>query len=130
MRTSERDSELSSATEAKPRASTQEMFDQTAELEITPALWQDVIEHPGVKEIFHDLDVADEDLEEMFDVMDVDNSGTIDLAELVEGTAKLRGDARRSDIASMFFMMKQMQQEVHQLAETVVTLGMRSSQTL
>merc|ERR1712039_782728 len=122
MRTSERDSELSSATEAKPRASTQEMFDQTAELEITPELWKQVVEHPGVKEIFHDLDVADEDLEEMFDVMDADNSGTIDLAELVEGTAKLRGEARRSDIASMFFMIKKVQQDVARFSGTVLTL--------
>merc|ERR1711920_630931 len=110
----------------KPRASTEEMFEQTAGIEITPDIWHAIVEHPGAKEIFHDLEVADDDIINMFEVLDSDHSGTIDLGELVEGIAKLRGEARRSDIAAMFFMIKSLQSEMDRLSHTVILHMSRS----
>merc|ERR1712113_338998 len=59
--------------------------------------------------ILRDLDVADEDQLDLFDTLDVDGGGTIDLEELITGIAKLRGDARRSDIIGVGLIVRAVQ---------------------
>merc|ERR1712203_500380 len=80
-------------------------------MEITPKMWEDLRNNAQAIEIFHDLDVSDEDQFNMFEMLDVDGDGTLDLEELLEGVAKLRGEARRSDIISVELLLRKLLQE-------------------
>merc|ERR1712061_514639 len=58
------------------------------------------------------LDISDVEGHELFDTLDADGNGNLDLAELMEGIAKLRGEARRSDIVAMGLTIKSVQAEL------------------
>merc|ERR1712125_7198 len=62
--------------------------------------------------IMHDLDVSYDDQLFLFETLDADGSGTIELAELVLGLQKLRGEARRSDIVSLTIMIESMRRDI------------------
>eukprot|EP00446_Apocalathium_sp_SHHI-4_P067936 CAMPEP_0177520402 /NCGR_PEP_ID=MMETSP0369-20130122/47624_1 /TAXON_ID=447022 ORGANISM="Scrippsiella hangoei-like, Strain SHHI-4" /NCGR_SAMPLE_ID=MMETSP0369 /ASSEMBLY_ACC=CAM_ASM_000364 /LENGTH=181 /DNA_ID=CAMNT_0018999743 /DNA_START=134 /DNA_END=679 /DNA_ORIENTATION=+ len=79
---------------------------------ITPEFLLDLIEHKPFREILRDLDIADEEQLDLFDTLDVDGSGFLDFEELIHGIAKLRGDARRSDIISVSLMVRAMQADI------------------
>jgi len=64
------------------------------------------------REILRELDIADEEQLDLFDTLDVDGNGTLDFEELVGGIAKLRGDARRSDVISVSLMARAMQTDL------------------
>eukprot|EP00929_Paragymnodinium_shiwhaense_P018099 TRINITY_DN12809_c0_g1_i1.p1 TRINITY_DN12809_c0_g1~~TRINITY_DN12809_c0_g1_i1.p1 ORF type:complete len:381 (+),score=81.35 TRINITY_DN12809_c0_g1_i1:363-1505(+) len=81
-------------------------FDQ----KITRAMFVDVVHDPKVKEILDDLDVgAGEDRAELFDVLDADDSGELDLRELVVGLMKLRGGADKSDVVAALLGVRALQ---------------------
>lgn len=77
--------------------------------EITPEYFETLRSYKEFQEILRDLDVADEDQLDLFETLDVDGGGSVDLEELVAGIAKLRGDARRSDIIGMSLIIRSMQ---------------------
>lgn len=99
---------------------TQCPVDEVAQLEITPDFLVDLRSHAEFQEILGDLDVADEDQLDLFDTLDVDGGGTIDLEELVTGIAKLRGDARRSDIVSVGLVVRSVQLTMQELESKVI----------
>merc|ERR1712032_850240 len=70
-------------------------------LEISPSLLAQCVRQPGFNELLKELDIPEEDVANLFDTLDVDGSGTVDLAELVFGLKQLRGDLRRSDIIAV-----------------------------
>merc|ERR1712039_484065 len=71
----------------------------------------------GVQQILRDLDVEDEEQHDLFDTLDVDGGGTLDLEELISGIAKLRGEARRSDIISVGLRVRSTQDELQAFME-------------
>merc|ERR1712151_624847 len=62
-------------------------------------------------DICHDLEAAEEDQRELFDILDVDCSDSLDMEEVVEGIRLLRGEARRSDMASLHFLAQKVRLE-------------------
>merc|ERR1719343_1410996 len=70
-------------------------------IEITPDLFDILRHNDAFADILRDLDVSEEDSQNLFDTLDSDVSGSIDIDELLVGIEKLRGDARRSDIVSV-----------------------------
>uniref|UniRef100_A0A7S2P8D9 EF-hand domain-containing protein n=1 Tax=Zooxanthella nutricula TaxID=1333877 RepID=A0A7S2P8D9_9DINO len=82
-------------------------------MEITPEVFDQLRAHPRACAIFDELDIADDDQYNLFDTLDVDGSGTIDTHELCDGILKLRGDACRSDIIAINFMLQALQGELH-----------------
>jgi len=84
-----------------------------AEMEITPEVFDKLRSDPKVCTIFDELDIADDDQYNLFETLDVDGSGTVDLHELCDGIMKLRGEACRSDIIAINFMLQALQAEVH-----------------
>jgi len=90
----------------------QDVFDRAPWMEITPEMFEVMRYDPRVQKIFDDLDLADEDQFILFQTLDVDHSGSIDLEELCSGIAKLRGDACRSDIISINFMIQGVRTEL------------------
>merc|ERR1719229_950311 len=79
---------------------------QASQLQITPEYFEELRVCKEFQEILKDLDIADEEQLDLFDTLDVDGGGTLDLEELVQGIAKLRGDARRSDVVSVSLMVR------------------------
>merc|ERR1712113_1192003 len=74
------------------------------------------------QDILRDLDIADEDQLDLFDTLDVDGGGTIDLEELITGIAKLRGDARRSDIVGVGLIVRSVQLAMTDFQQTAMKL--------
>merc|ERR1712050_496485 len=79
---------------------------EVSQIEITPEFFEDLRTFDEFQEILRDLDIADEDQLDLFDTLDVDGGGTIDLEELITGIAKLRGGARRSDIVGVGLVVR------------------------
>jgi hypothetical protein len=79
-------------------------------MEISPDFFIEICSNQRFQDILHELDVAEEDQLDLFDTLDVDGGGTIDLEELILGIHKLRGDPRRADIISVALMVKCLQE--------------------
>lgn len=88
------------------------VVEEADRIEITPEFFDLIRSDKRVQKIFDDLDLADADQFNLFRTLDVDNSGSIDLEELCSGIAKLRGDACRSDIISLSFMINDVKTEL------------------
>merc|ERR1719277_955080 len=95
------------------------------QVHITPEIFDDLLNQPKFQQILRELDIADEEQLDLFDTLDVDGGGTIDLEELVQGIAKLRGDARRSDIVGVALMVRSLQDSIVEL-EQALTSQMRA----
>lgn len=75
-------------------------------MEITREEFQNICGHARFSEVLSDLDVAPEDQMDLFDTLDVDRGGTLDVHELISGIAKLRGDARKADIVAVLLLVR------------------------
>merc|ERR1712151_160698 len=84
-------------------------FLEVSQIELTPEFFEELRKYTEFQDILRDLDVSDEDQLDLFDTLDVDGGGTIDLEELITGIAKLRGDARRSDIVGIGLIVRAVQ---------------------
>merc|ERR1712083_573287 len=89
------------------------MGSQVSSIELTPEFFEDLRKYTEFQDILRDLDIADEDQLDLFDTLDVDGGGTIDLEELITGISKLRGDARRSDIVGVGLIVRAVQLAVN-----------------
>jgi len=87
---------------------------QASKSEITPQVFERLRLDPAAIDIFEDLDIADEDRFSLFETLDADHSGAIDLAELIDGVWKLRGEARRSDIIALDFIMQRLSSQIEE----------------
>jgi len=56
----------------------------------------------------------------LFDTLDVDGDGSIDIEELCEGISKLRGDARKSDVVALNLMVQKLHQEMRNHMDTTL----------
>merc|ERR1712150_374741 len=93
---------------------------EAASIQLTREDFEELRSLGRFQEILQDLDIADEDQSCLFDTLDVDGDGCIDIEEFVEAVYKLRGDARRSDIVAVSLALGK-------LLERVVKLDTRFS---
>jgi len=75
-------------------------------LELTKEEFEALCRHKDFKDLLSSLDVSEEDHLDLFDTLDVDGGGTLDLGEIVSGIGKLRGDARKSDIVTVILLAR------------------------
>merc|ERR1719203_892062 len=94
-------------------------LEEAWEIQITPALFERLLKRKRFQEILKDLEIAEMEQVDLFETLDVDGGGTLDLEELVQGIAKLRGDARRSDVVSVGLMVRAMMESFTMFQETV-----------
>jgi len=95
-----------------------EMLKMADEISITPHFMDELRDDPRVVDIFKALDIASEDTQDLFDTLDVDGGGTIDIKEMILGLCKLRGDASRSDIVGVKLVVRNIQTQISSLADT------------
>merc|ERR1712232_151076 len=80
-------------------------------MEVTRALFDRCLDNPAFVDVLRSLDVAEEDQSNLFGMLDVDCSGTIDLKEFRQGISKVRGAARRSDLVSLELLIRRTLEE-------------------
>merc|ERR1712083_905388 len=98
------------------------MGSQVSSIELTPEFFEDLRKYTEFQDILRDLDIADEDQLDLFDTLDVDGGGTIDLEELITGISKLRGDARRSDIVGVGLVVRSLQLAMREFEANVTQM--------
>eukprot|EP00971_Amphidinium_carterae_P314485 6251028-Amphidinium_carterae.1 len=59
------------------------------------------------------MDVPEEERLDVFDVLDADGNGTLQLDELINGVIKLRGATRRSDTIHVLLVLRSVQEDCH-----------------
>jgi len=86
-----------------------------------------VMEDPGIRTVLEDLDICVTSSSKLFDILDSDNSGTLNVEELVEGLMKLRGPADKGDVISstltaraVQLTLKSMQQDQEKFGKMVL----------
>lgn len=94
-------------------------IDEATALQITPDLFAFLRTFKEFKAVLEDLDISDEDQVDLFDTLDVDGGGTIDLDEMIIGISKLRGDARRSDIVGVGLKVRSIQADLKRLSKAM-----------
>merc|ERR1712172_389211 len=96
---------------------------EAVSMKITPEHFELLRKSDVAHDIFMDLDIDEEDsvnLFSIFSALDIDKDGTIDLGELVDGIAKLRGEARRSDVLTIDFMVQALTSQCETSFEAVL----------
>merc|ERR1712232_485690 len=94
-------------------------------LTITKSFFKDLIEEEEFVERLRELDIADEDIPDLFDTFDADDSGTLTVIELLKGIKKLRGDPRRSDVIAVSLVVTSIHDLVMEQNESIKALGKR-----
>eukprot|EP00927_Polykrikos_kofoidii_P038374 TRINITY_DN3270_c1_g3_i4.p1 TRINITY_DN3270_c1_g3~~TRINITY_DN3270_c1_g3_i4.p1 ORF type:complete len:729 (+),score=112.61 TRINITY_DN3270_c1_g3_i4:161-2347(+) len=93
--------------------SSDDIIRNASSVEITKEFFDELIAATEFCRLLELLDISDENQMDLFDTLDVDNNGTIDLEELVNGLSKLRGDSRRSDVVSNSLVLRSLQSHFH-----------------
>jgi len=85
-----------------------------ADLSITPEVFEEIRRSPDVITLLKELTVSDEDMAYLFETLDTEGDGHIDLHEFVEGISKLRGGPRRSDVVANNFILQKVLSEIQE----------------
>jgi Ca2+-binding EF-hand superfamily protein len=72
-----------------------------------------------VKEIFALCEIPNDDVEELYEMLDDDKSGDITWAEFYDGCTKIRGDARGDDLFRLAARVLKAMQHTNRLARTL-----------
>jgi len=92
------------------------LFD--ADGEITRAMFTRAIKDPKTLELLDELEVQITDRSELFDVLDADSGGTIEISEMISGLMKMRsGGADRSDIVATILGLRSVQNSMRELKD-------------
>jgi len=94
-------------------------LDEVAHVEMTKEFFEELCQDPHFQDLLRDLDIADEDQIDLFETLDMDGGGTIDVEELIMGIAKLRGEARRADLVATLLIARSLQSSVQELVRLV-----------
>jgi len=88
------------------------------EMTVSKELFHLVIQDREVQRLMDELDIPP-DRAHLFDILDADGSGGIQVQELVQGLLKVRGEARRSDIIGSLLAVRAVQDMVRELHQDV-----------
>jgi len=96
-----------------------------ADIAISKAFYKEMIKDDDFCERLRELDIANEDIPDLFDTFDADNSESLTVLELLKGIKKLRGDPRKSDVISISLQVQSMYEIVMEQQESVKALTWR-----
>lgn len=92
--------------------------DVREEIEISKELFLVVIQDHSVQSLMDELDLPP-DRANLFEVIDADGSGTLQITELVQGLLKIRGDISKSDTVASLLATKAVQRIVEEMKENI-----------
>merc|ERR1711920_985664 len=67
------------------------------------------------KDLLEDLEISVSNHTKLFDIIDSNGSGTLDVGELIEGLMKLRGPADKGDVVCAALMVRSTQRHLRRL---------------
>merc|ERR1712025_690398 len=108
----------------------EKQFAHAAAVRVTREMFSRVIEEPAVIQLLEGLEVHMADPVGLFDALDADCSGCLDVAELVQGVMKLRGSAEKSDLVSSLLAVRSVQSNLKSFEERVFAGQLRIEEML
>merc|ERR1712039_1045985 len=75
----------------------------------------EVLNDKKVKDLLEDLEISVSNHSKLFDIIDSNGSGTLDVGELIEGLMKLRGPADKGDVVCAALMVRSTQRHLRKL---------------
>lgn len=95
--------------------------------QISREMFQNVIMDPETWELLEDLEIHVSDRSELFDVLDADGSGCLDVSELISGLLKLRsGGADKSDVVAAILGIR----SLHKTFTNFMEVALENQRTL
>jgi len=92
--------------------STEDAMKEATTLEISREFFQELCDDPRFMDVLNNMDISAEDRVDLFDTMDADGGGTLELEEMLMAMAKLRGKPRRSDLVNISLVTRNVQTEL------------------
>lgn len=90
--------------------------DLMTDINISKELFLLVIQDKKIQRLMDELDLPP-DRANLFEVIDADGSGTLEMAELLHGLLKIRGEVNKSDTVASYLATKAVQNMVSELKE-------------
>jgi hypothetical protein len=87
--------------------------------DVTRFMFQRALEDPEVVRLVEDLDISVGDPSELFDAVDADGSGCIDVGELISGIMKLRCSEMKNDTVAIVLAMRHMRNTLQGIQDIV-----------
>jgi len=85
------------------------------QMAVTRDTFVQLMEDPAVTNLLEDLEISVANRDKLFDVIDSNGNGAVDVSELIEGLMKLRGPADKGDAVSAALMVRQVQRDLRNL---------------
>mmetsp|Transcript_108978 Transcript_108978/g.170339 ORF Transcript_108978/g.170339 Transcript_108978/m.170339 type:complete len:591 (+) Transcript_108978:59-1831(+) len=82
--------------------------------DISWSQFKEKLDAPGLSEYFHSINVDTSEAHGLFDLLDVDGSGTVDSHEIVQGCLRLKGTARALDVALLMQLQLRMNEKIEE----------------
>mmetsp|Transcript_56803 Transcript_56803/g.178402 ORF Transcript_56803/g.178402 Transcript_56803/m.178402 type:complete len:743 (-) Transcript_56803:104-2332(-) len=96
--------------------------EEANKIKMTQEFFEGLCQDKNFTDLLRDLDVSEEDQLDLFETLDVEGRGTIDLMNLIIGIGKLRGEARKADIISVGLLVRSIQLKLSQLDSRIAPL--------
>jgi len=88
---------------------------ETINMKVDRKAFDDVINDPEIRSRLQSLDISVTSSHKLFDILDADDSGSIEIGELAEGFMKLRGPADKGDTVSCLLTVKTLQKTIKEM---------------
>jgi len=79
---------------------------------VTKHVFEEVMLDPDVQQTLEDLNVSVYEHGKLFDVLDADGDGELDVSEMVDGILRLRGPLEKGDVVSSALMLRSVQKHI------------------
>merc|ERR1711972_1168982 len=84
-------------------------------MSVSREVFDEVLRDPQVKDLLEDLEISVSNHSKLFDIIDSNGSGSLDVGELIEGPMKLRGPADKGDVVCAALMVRSTQRHLRKL---------------
>merc|ERR1712232_519100 len=92
-------------------------FHELSSVELNSKEFAELCTQTAFTEILTELDVDEENQQDLFDNLDVDRGGTLDIGELLNGIGKMRGAARKADTIGVMLEARHISKLIKSLTE-------------
>lgn len=84
-------------------------------LQVTQAAFEKMLQKQEVQVLLDELDITVASRPALFEIMDANCNGTVEVTELVEGLLKLRGTEHKADVVASLLAIRSMQKNIKAL---------------
>mmetsp|Transcript_20684 Transcript_20684/g.59062 ORF Transcript_20684/g.59062 Transcript_20684/m.59062 type:complete len:606 (-) Transcript_20684:91-1908(-) len=86
------------------------LMEEVMMVQLSRESFDELVQLERFQQVLHAMDINVAEQLDLFDTLDIDGGGTIDMEELITGIYRLRGDARRSDIVGTYLRVQAIQE--------------------